>query len=215
MLSVLNVAMPAIAFTVAVPASVPFPGLAPIATVTEAVLVGTRLPYASRISNVTSVALLMTAPAVVVVGCTPKTRRLAAPGSTATAGLESAVLVPSVMSLTVAVWLPAVGNVTANVRVPAARAAFGGRVAFASLDVMPNVSVTELTTFQFASTAFTVTLNAVPAARDVGVPVLPAVEPGAAVSPGSRICSFVNAPGLTVVAGLVLGGSRPGDCGSR
>ena len=146
---------------------------------------------------------------MVFVGCSPKTRRLAAPGSTATAGLESAVLVPSVMSVTVAVWLPAVGNVTAKVRVPAASAAFAGNVAFASLDVMPTVSTTELTTFQFASTAFTVTLNAVPAACARRCPVLPAVDPGAAVSPGSRTCSFVNAPGFTVVAGLVFAAAAP------
>ena len=43
-----------------------------------------------------------------------------------------------------------------------ASTAFTGSVALASLDVMPTMSVDE-TTFQFASTALTVTLNAVPA----------------------------------------------------
>ena len=43
---------------------------------------------------------------------------------------------------------------------PATSAAFAGSVALASLEVIATVSVT-LTTFQFASTAFTVTVNAV------------------------------------------------------
>ena len=91
-----------------------------------------------------------------------------------------------------------------SVLVPAASAMFAGNVALASLDVTPTVWVTELTRFQFASTAFTVTVNAVPAVRAVGVPVLPVAVPGAAVSPGISICSFVNAPAVTVVAGLVF-----------
>ena len=55
-----------------------------------------------------------------------------------------------------------------------------------------------------ASTALTVTVNGLPAVCAVGVPVLPVAVPGAAVSPGSRICSFAKAPGLIVVAGLVF-----------
>jgi len=47
-----------------------------------------------------------------------------------------------------------------------------GIVAFTSLEVMATVSDTVLTGFQFASTAFTVTVNGAPAARAVGVPVL-------------------------------------------
>src|SRR6516165_9280128 len=61
-----------------------------------------------------------------------------------------------------------------------------------------------LITFQFASTALTVTLKAVPAVCAEGVPVLPVLLPGAAVSPGTRSCNFANAPALTVIAGLVL-----------
>src|SRR5919197_4707541 len=38
----------------------------------------------------------------------------------------------------------------------------------------------------------------------MGVPVLPVALPGDAVSPGARICNLVNAPTLTVMAGLVL-----------
>jgi len=57
---------------------------------------------------------------------------------------------------------PTVFSVTLKVFVPATIAAFAGRVAFASVDVRPTVFVL-LTTFQFASTAFTVTLNAVTA----------------------------------------------------
>ena len=36
------------------------------------------------------------------------------------------------------------------------------------------------------------------------MPVLPLAVPGAAVSPGSRIWSFANAPALIVIDGLVL-----------
>ena len=39
------------------------------------------------------------------------------------------------------------------------------------------------------------------------MPVLPEAVPGAAVSPGMRIWSFVKAPALIVVAGLVFGGA--------
>ena len=43
-----------------------------------------------------------------------------------------------------------------------------------------------------------------PRSARAGVPVLPVAVPGAAVSPGSRIWSFANAPALTVVDGLVF-----------
>ena len=33
---------------------------------------------------------------------------------------------------------------------------------------------------------------------------MPVAVPGAAISPGNRICSLVTAPGLTVMGGLVL-----------
>ena len=113
-------------------------------------------------------------------------------------GLVLAVFAPSVMSVAVTVAEAAVLNVTLKVCVPDASAVFDGKVALASLDVMPTVSLTLFTRFQFASTAFTVTLNAVPAVCALGVPVLPVVEPAEAVSPGIKSCSFVNAPTLTV-----------------
>ncbi len=43
-----------------------------------------------------------------------------------------------------------------------------------------------------------------PAVWALAEPVLPDALPGAAVSPGTRIWSFVNAPGLIVVDGLVF-----------
>src|SRR5207247_3903121 len=52
--------------------------------------------------------------------------------------------------------------------------------------------------------ALTVTLKAVPVGCAVGVPVLPVAVPGAAVSPGARICSLANVPAFTWIAGLVL-----------
>ena len=60
------------------------------------------------------------------------------------------------------VAVPAVFGVTEKVLVPATSAALLGSVAFGSVDVMPTVSV-ELTGFQFASTALTVAVNALPA----------------------------------------------------
>src|SRR5947207_1464883 len=118
-------------------------------------------------------------------------------------GLVLAVLVASVMSEAVIVQLPALLKVTAKVLVPPVRAALAGWVSLASVVVMPTVSV-PMTSFQFASTALTVTLKAVPALWAVGVPVLPVALPGAAVSPGASSCSFTKAPALTVMDGLVL-----------
>src|SRR5690348_6209400 len=74
---------------------------------------------------------------------------------------------------------------------------------------MATVSVTEVTTFQFASTALTTMVNAAPAACALGVPVLPDAVPAAAVSPGSNSCSLVNDPALTVVVALVFAVSGP------
>ena len=119
-------------------------------------------------------------------------------------GLVFAVIEPFVMSVAVKVAVPAVFGVTEK-RLRAGdercvrRAASRSRRCY----VIPTVSV-ELTRFQFASTALTVTLNEVPAVCADGVPVLPVAVPGAAVSPGSRICSFANAPALIVVDGLVF-----------
>src|SRR5262245_13685022 len=81
---------------------------------------------------------------------------------TVIAGLVLAVLLPSEASLAVTVALPGVFRPTANDRVPEINAALEGKVAPLSLDVMLTVSAIVLTRFQFASTAFTVTLNGVP-----------------------------------------------------
>ena len=61
-----------------------------------------------------------------------------------------------------------------------------------------------MTRFQFVSTALTVTLNALPAVRPAGVPVLPVAVPGAAVYPGISNWSFANVAAFTATAGLVL-----------
>src|SRR5436190_5780197 len=66
-----------------------------------------------------------------------------------------------------------------------------------------------LTRFQLASTALTVTLNAVPAVRAVGEPVLPVAVPGAAVSPGISNCNFANEAALTVIEEVVLAVFEP------
>src|SRR5438093_133531 len=66
-----------------------------------------------------------------------------------------------------------------------------------------------MTKFQFASTAFTVIGNAVKTLWAVGVPILPLLLPGAAVSPGASNCNLRKAPAFTVIAGLVLGVRAP------
>src|SRR5438128_1385419 len=91
---------------------------------------------------------------------------------------------------------------------PLTSAALAGKAALASLEAMATVSFV-LTRFQLASTLLTVTLNPVPAVCAVGVPVLPMAVAGAAVSPGANNCNFTNAPGLTVMDGLVLEFLRP------
>src|SRR5262249_22167272 len=106
-------------------------------------------------------------------------------------------------SVAVAVWLPEVLKVREKLVVPPTSAALAGRAALASELVMPTLSPTLLTRFQLASTALTVRLKALPAVVVAGVPVLPVAVPGAAVSPGARICSLVKAPGLTERDGVV------------
>jgi hypothetical protein len=129
---------------------------------------------------------------------------LAAAGLTVVTELVLGVIPPVVTSDAVTVRLPEVLRVTLKILVPLTNAALAGNVALASLEVIPTVSVTVLITFQFESTALTVTLKAVPAVRAVGVPVLPVGVLGAAVSPGIRTCKLEKLPALTVIAGLVL-----------
>src|SRR6185369_8434392 len=119
-------------------------------------------------------------------------------------GLALAVLLPLVRSLAVSARVPAVLIVTLKVCVPEISAVLAGRLALVSEEVIPTVSVTVVTAFQLASTAFTVMLNGVPAVSAVGAPVLPVALPGAAVTPGTRICNLVKPPALTVTDGLVL-----------
>ena len=127
---------------------------------------------------------------------------LGAPVLTLMFGLVLAVFVPSVASLAVTVFEPTVLSVTLNVFVPATSAPFAGSVAAPSLDVIATLSVDD-TTFQFASTAFTVTVNPVPDVCALGAPVLPVALPADAASPGTRICTFANGPAMVVMLPLV------------
>ena len=104
----------------------------------------------------------------------------------------------------VRVALPAVRRVTLKVLAPPTRMALAGKVAFVSLELMPTVSTTLVSRFQLVSTALTVTLNTVPAVCEAAVPVLPLLDPAAAVSPGTKSCNLANAPALTEIEGLVL-----------
>ena len=127
------------------------------------------------------------------------------PALTVKLELVFAVLLPSLRSVPVTVALPAVFKFRLKLRVPSANGPFAGNAALLSELVIPTVSPALLTRFQFASTALTVTLNAVPATWAEGVPALPLAVPGAAVSPGVSTCIFTKAPGLTAIAGLTLG----------
>ena len=84
-----------------------------------------------------------------------------APAVTVIDGLVSGVIVGVVESDAVTVELPIVFNVTLNDLVPPASGAEAGNVAPASVDVSCTTSV-ELTRFQVASTAFTVTVKGLP-----------------------------------------------------
>src|SRR5947208_15631212 len=56
-----------------------------------------------------------------------------------------------------------------------------------------------LITFQFASTALTVTVKPAPAVCAFGEPVLPLVVPGTDDSPGTSNCSFAKAAALMII----------------
>ena len=127
------------------------------------------------------------------------------PTLTAIDALVLLVMAPWVTSDAVTVALPAVLSVTLKLIVPETKAASEGKPALLSVEVMCMVSLV-LIKFQFASTALTMTLNGVPAIWAVGVPILPVLVPEAAVSPGVKICSLANTPGLTVIDRLVLPG---------
>src|SRR5215831_13400033 len=111
-------------------------------------------------------------------------------------GLLLLVIPAWVTSEAVIVALPTVLSVTLKLWLPLTNAALDGSAAFRSLELIETVSFV-LTTFQFASTALTVTLNGVPAVCATGVPVLPATVPDMAVSPGTSNCNFASAPALT------------------
>src|SRR5260370_12568278 len=92
------------------------------------------------------------------------------------------------VSKEVSLRMPAVINVRLNTRLPFNKGPLPGRIALGSLEVMAIVSLV-LMTFQNASTAFTVALKAVPADCASGLPVLPEIDPGTAVSPGRISCN--------------------------
>lgn len=67
----------------------------------------------------------------------------------------------------------------------------------------------EVTRFQKASTELTVTEKALPAVCELGEPVFPLEDPGAAASPGRSNCILANVPALIVMVALVLGVMLP------
>ena len=123
-------------------------------------------------------------------------------GLTVIVGLVLAVTAVCVTFEATTVALPAVLRVMLKLLLPFTSEALAGKTAFESLEPIEAVSLV-LTTFQFASTAFTVTLKAPPAVCIEGAPVFPLAVPGAAASPGISNCILTIAPARTVTAGLV------------
>ena len=100
--------------------------------------------------------------------------------------------------------VPPAFRITEKLPVPLTSWAAAGSEALASELRIRIVWVTAGTTFHDASQALTVTENGIPAVGEVGVPVLPEVVPGAAVSPGRRTWSRANAAAL---AGAAVNGA--------
>src|ERR1043166_2934270 len=183
-------------------------------TPTTSLTLDTKFQFASTALTVTLNAVPAVCAVAVPVLPVPVPGAAVSPGSKscnfvntpAVTGIDELVLlvIPAcVTSEPVTVALPPVFNVTLKLLVPLTSAALAGSVALLSLEVIATVSFV-LIKFQFASTALTVTLKAVPAAWVVGVPVLPLTLPGEAASPGASTCSFANAPAFTVIDGVVL-----------
>src|SRR5437667_89626 len=109
------------------------------------------------------------------------------------------------------VRFPAVAPLSsAIVGLPALAPLSSAIVALLSELLIVTLGVAVLTRFQLASTALTTIplAIAVPAVCAVGAAaVLPVAVPGAATSPGNRICSFVTTPAFTVTLALVLAAS--------
>src|SRR5262249_51397671 len=108
----------------------------------------------------------------------------------------------------VTVDVPTVFKVMLKTAVPDENAALSGSLAIVSLEVIWTTSFV-LIRFQLLSTAFTVTLKALPAICDDGVPVFPLAVPGADVSPGTSNCSCANGAGFTLKTLLTAFGNAP------
>src|SRR6266571_5917934 len=178
----------------------------------------TRTPLATAVPAVCAVGVAAVLPVAVPGAATSPGKRIcsfvAAPAFTVTLALVlAASTAPASVAVTVGV--PAVLKVKLDkVRVPATSVRLPGvaplssaMAALLSVLVIVTLVVAVITTFQFASTALTTMplAIAVPAVCAVGVAaVLPVAVPGAATSPGSKICSFVTAPAFTVNDGLVF-----------
>src|SRR5207245_750396 len=144
-----------------------------------------------------SICSFVTAPAFTV------TLALVLAASTRAASVAVIVRVAAV----VRVQLDTVRVPATSVRLPAVTPLSSAIVALLSVLLIVTLGVALLTTFQLASTALTTIplAIAVPAVCAVGAAaVLPVAVPGAATSPGNRICSFVTAPAFTVTLALVL-----------
>ena len=155
----MNVATPDTAVAVLVPTRVPPDETVAVTTVEESDV--TVLPLASLIATCGWV--VNAAPAVVPTDARDSASCDGVLALTVTDALVAGLKGDPAWSVAVTVADPAVRRVTEKVLVPATSGAFAGGVADPSLEVIATVGVAVDTTFQFASTALTVTLNATPA----------------------------------------------------
>src|SRR5205823_6124756 len=187
-------------------------GVAVLTTFQFASTALTTIPLAIAVPAVCAVGVAAVLPVAVPGVATSPGNRICsfvtAPAFTVTLALVLAVNVPPA-SVAVTVRVPTVLKVklesarvpATNVRFPAVAPLSSAIVALASELVTVTLVVAVLTTFQLASTALTTIplAIAVPAVCAVGAAaVLPVAVPGAATSPGTKICSFVTAPAFTV-----------------
>jgi hypothetical protein len=168
----LKVATPLTAFTVFVPLRVPPLGLVPIAIVTAAVLVLTKLPFASCTCTVTVGVIV--APAAVFVGCCPNVSCVAVPALTVMPVCEPAVTPLAEAEID---CVPVVFSVApfVNVCVPlsAGKKVYevGENVACASELLNVTVPVYPMAVLLLRSKAVTVKLPGVPAVTGDGNPL--------------------------------------------
>src|SRR5713226_7534330 len=183
-------ATPPAAACVSVPASVPFAGLVPSATVTLPVKLDTAFPKASR--ALTTTAGVIAAPAPLVLGWPVNVSALAAPATTVTAAV-CVTVTPAIAAVTV--FGPATVELRLPVATPLASVAAAGWVSVFPVPVAVSTTAAPLIGFPKPSRAVTVSVATL-------VPEEAVIAVGDAASVD---CVAEGAPAVMVKALLVAG----------